>query len=191
MTAFLPALSARHKMVQAKRCGRLSRVGFTWVLASVCALLASVVVSSVPVAAQSKADLTLTLVPNLYVVDAQAGKETRLVLEVRNTGDTALAGISLTSDKADGLRVNLDPSQIASISPGEVRTVDVDIIPASTVTRGEYSVTLIASVGGLQRTQFVQVKVEPASYWVWVASGIAVVVIAVFILVFLRLGKKG
>ena len=161
-----------------------------WVLASVYAFMASVVVSSAPVAAQSKADFTLTLVPNLYVVDARAGKETRVVLEVRNTGDTALAGIILTSDKADGLRVNLDPSQIVSISPGEVRTVNVDIIPASTVTRGEYSVTLIASVDGIQRTQFVQVKVEPASYWIWVVSGIAAVVIAVFILVFVRLGKR-
>ena len=153
-------------------------------------LVSSLVLLPQPAWAQSKVDLTLTLVPNLYSVEAQAGKDTRVGLEVRNTGDTVVAGINLSSDKPEGWTISLDPSQITSIAPGAVRTVNVDIRPAPTVTKGDYSVTLVASAEGIQRLQFLQVRVKPASYWLWVVSGVAAVVIAVFVVVFLRVGRR-
>ena len=152
--------------------------------------LAGVLPSSWPAGAQARVDLTLTLTPSSYTVEARAGKNTRLSLEVRNTGTEALTGVSLTSQRPEGWMVTLDPSQIASISVGETRTVDVVIRPAPTVARGDYSVTLIASAAGIQRMQYVQVRVKPASYWVWVAFAVAAVIVAVFALVFVKAGKR-
>ena len=86
--------------------------------------------------------------------------------------------------------VTLDPSQIASLSVGETRTVDVVIRPAPTLARGDYSVTLIASAEGIQWMQYLQVRVKPASYWVWVVFAVAAAIVAVFAVIFVRAGKK-
>ena len=165
---------------------------FNWHLSAV-ALLALCVVSLLPhpVSAQPQKDLALTLVSDSYYVEARAGRDTRFHLEVRNTGGSRLTDIALSSDWPEGWAVAMDPARIASLDRGAVETVSVSIRPPATVTKGEYAVRFIAASGDLRTVQTVQVRVASASYWLWVGIGSTLVVIAVFIVIFLRMGRRG
>ncbi len=143
------------------------------------------------VLAQTKADLTLSLTPSASSIDAQAGRNSREVLEVRNTGAAVLTNITLSVEKPAGWVISLEPSQISSLQPGAASSVSVVIRPPSSVTKGDYGVSFTAVSGGVQRMAFLQVKVQPASYWIWVAAGVAAVVVAVFVVVFVRAGRRG
>jgi uncharacterized membrane protein len=163
---------------------------FGRVAASLLSILAVSFLVSQPVSGQAKSDLTLTLVPSVYSVEAKAGKDFRLALEVRNIGTETLTGIGLSSDRPSGWTVSIDPSEIDTLAPGAVSRSSIAIRPGSTVAKGDYQVTFTASADGIQRMQFLQIRVKPASYWLWVVFGIAAVVVAVFVMVFLRAGRR-
>jgi uncharacterized membrane protein len=164
-----------------------------------CILLASVVAVcllggssfSQSVHAQGKADLSLTFVPSVYSIEAKAGRDSHLIIEVRNTGTTTITGIELSAASPGGWKVTLDPAEIVELSPGAVSRVSADVRPAPSVTKGEYQVSFNASAGGIERVMFLQVNVKPASYWLWLIFGIGAIVVAVFVIIFLRAGRRG
>jgi uncharacterized membrane protein len=160
---------------------------FDWRFASVVALaLVSVMLLPQQVSAQPRRDLTLTLVPDAYYVQARAGRAMQLVLEVRNSGATRLTQITMSAVGPEGWTVVLD-----SIEIGRAVKVDVNLRPPATVATGEYPVSFAAVSGDVRSDRGVQVRVAPASYWLWVGLGVAVAVIATFSVIFLRMGRRG
>ncbi len=158
-------------------------------LLAICALIGSSFTRSVR--AQGKEDLALTLVPSVYSIEARSGKNTHLVLEVRNTGTTTITGIELSVASPNGWTVSLDPGEIVGLAPGAVSRFSADVRPAPSATKGEYQISFTASADGIQRMVFLQVTVKPASYWLWVVFAIAAAVATVFVVVFVRARRRG
>ena len=63
--------------------------------------------------------------------------------------------------------------------------------PDKDADKGEYNVTLIADANETRRVTSIFVRVESASlFWVWVGIGIAVLLIAGFVVIFMRFGRE-
>jgi uncharacterized membrane protein len=160
-------------------------------LAFVCSLVvAGSVLLPCRVSAQPQQDLLLTLVSDSYRVDTRAGQDSHFFLDVRNIGRVRVTGITLSSDWPEGWLVTFEPSQIPGVDSGAVATVTVSIRPPATVTKGEYGVRMVASWGDQRTVQIVPVRVTSAVYWLWVGIGATVALIAVFAVVFLRMGRR-
>ncbi len=160
------------------------------------ALLAVMQAFSGTVAAQKDdLQLSLRLLPGDFG-NVAPGKPSTFLLEVRNSGNTILTSIILTSQPPQGWLVGFKPESISSMSPGGSLVVDVTVTPARTADRGSYNITLLAEgtnpdTGNKARNAasiYVQVQ-GGVSFWVWVGIGLAALVIAVFIFIFIRSSK--
>jgi len=126
-----------------------------------------------------------------YNYDVRAGQESKFYLEVRNTGTTSISNIRISVEAPEGWTINVTPSEIASLTRGALSTLDVGITPVGTATSQGYQVTFIANSTEIPRqieTFFINVK--PTTAWIWIWSGVGVLVIAGFVLVYLRMNKQ-
>jgi uncharacterized membrane protein len=150
------------------------------------------ILSPYPTLAQAeKVDLTLRLVSDSYYNKITAGKDKTIFLEVGNTGKDGITNIRLYADLPEGWTIEFRPGLIAYLGPGSFQAVDVILRPASNAAKGEYTVALIAEASETRRATSIFVRVESASlFWVWVGAGVAALVIAGFILIFMRFGRE-
>jgi uncharacterized membrane protein len=154
-------------------------VGLT-VLLSPCSMLAQA----------EKTDLTLTIVPDGYYNVINAGEEKTIFLEVGNGSRTTLENIWLSVDAPKDVTVEFNPAVIDRLPPGNVQTVDVALKIASNAAKGEHNITVIAQANEMRRVTSFYVRVESTSlFWVWVGAGIAAVLIAGFVVIFMRFGR--
>ena len=150
------------------------------------------ILSPWPVLAQAeKIDLTLRLVSDSYYNRITAGKDKTIFLEVGNTGNKGITNIQLYADLPEGWAVEFRPGLIDYLGPGSFQAVDVILRPATNAAKGEYTVALIAEANERRRVTSIFVRVESASLlWVWMGAGVAALVIAGFILIFMRFGRQ-
>ncbi|MFC2033854.1 NEW3 domain-containing protein [Chloroflexota bacterium] len=140
-------------------------------------------------AQEEKTDLTLRLNPGDYYRNTLPEEESIIYLELQNTGDIGLNNIILSSDELEGWLIEFEPSSIDYLSVGSSQTVDVTIKPPSTVTKGEYQISLIAETDETRKVISTYLRLEPdISIWLWVGIGVAVLVIAGFIIIYKRFG---
>src|SRR4030042_5995009 len=138
-------------------------------------------------ATAEKTGLTLNIVSDGYYNVITAGQEKTVFLEVWNNGDTELTNIRLSADFPKGWAVEFSPGLIDNLTPGSSQTVDIMLRPDTDADKGEYNVTLIADANETRRGTSLFVRVESASlFWVWVGIGIAALLIAGFVVIFLR-----
>jgi uncharacterized membrane protein len=138
-----------------------------------------------------KTGLILNVVPDGYYSRITAGQEKTIFLEVWNNGYTELTNIQLSADFPKGWAVEFSPGLIDNLTTGSSQTVDVLLRPAKDTEKGEYNVTLIADANGTHRVTSVYVRVESTSlFWVWVGAGIGALLVAGFILIFLRFSRE-
>ena len=79
---------------------------------------------------------------------------------------------------------------MAKLEAGDIATVDVIIRPAESAARGDYQLAVIAETAGIRRVTSVYVNVQPdTSAWLWPTIGLAVLLIAGFIIIFIRFGR--
>lgn len=150
------------------------------------------ILSPYPLLAQEeKVDLTLTMAPGSYYREVTRGKDNTLFLEIRNTGNTAITNISLYSDKPKDWVVEFKPGSIDYLGASSSQTVDIIVNPAGNATRGEYTITLIAEAKETRRVITTSVRVETGTpFWLWVGSAVAVLVVAAFVIIFVRFGRE-
>jgi len=154
-------------------------VGITGVLAPVATL-----------AQLEKDDLILNIVYDNFN-SIKAGEQRTVFLEVRNNGYAELSNISLTADSPEGWTVEFSPAVIDSLASGEVQTVDVTLKPGDKTSKGDYNVGIIAETDGIRRVTSIYVRVESTSlFWVWIGAGIAAILIAGFVFIFMRFGRE-
>jgi hypothetical protein len=135
-------------------------------------------------------DLTLNIVYDGFN-SMKAGEERTLFLEVGNAGDNALTDIRLSADAPEGWTVSFSPNEIDSLAPGSFQTVDVMLKSADNTQRGDYNIAVIARAAETQRVTSIYTRVESSSlFWVWVAAGMGAVLIAGFVIIFLRFGRE-
>ena len=138
-----------------------------------------------------KTDLTLTLFPRDYYNEVKVGEDNRLFLEVRNTGNTTITRIRLSSQGPEGWVVEFKPGEIDYLGAGSVQTVDLIIKPDSKATKGGYNVTLIAEANEMRKAETIWLNIKASSsFWLWVGIGIGAVVVAGFVFIFWRFGRQ-
>ncbi|MDD4859800.1 MAG: NEW3 domain-containing protein [Dehalococcoidales bacterium] len=159
-----------------------------------CMAVLAVLLSSLPVMAQVKAeevkiDLGMRIIGDYYN-EVKAGQDNRFYLELRNYGTRPLTNIRLISDKAEDWVVEFTPANLAYLGTGEAQTVDINIRPPDKINRGEYRFTVIAEATETRRAESFWVRVDSQSYWLWIAAIVGAVVVAGFIIIFIRFGRK-
>jgi hypothetical protein len=149
------------------------------------------VLSPSPAAAQKEdTGLVLMFIPGANFDRLTPGTAGISYLEIRNTDDKPVSGIMLSSDHPPGWQVEFNPDLIQNLNAGGVTTVDVKITPPASADRGDYRFTAIAETDGMRRITSIYVNVQPSNgVWLWIGLALATLLIAGFILVFVRLGK--
>ena len=156
----------------------------------VTALLMAILLMTKPILAQLRTDLSLTLLPSSYYREIKAGKDNIFYLEIRNTGDTTITNIKLSSDKPENWVIDFNPENMGSLSPDSLQIVDVNIKPPGSASNSEQRINLIATANEIRRVESLFVTVETASVWLWIGIAVVVVVIAVFVFIFIRFDRE-
>lgn len=161
-----------------------------WLL--VCLLSLMAIMPPRPIFAQGeKTDLILMLSPINYQNDLKVGVDNKLFLEVRNIGNTTITRIRLSSQVPEGWVVEFMPAEIASLSAGNLQTVDLIVKPDSKATKGGYNITIIAEANEIRKAETIWLNLKtPASFWIWIGAIIVAVVIALFIFIFVRFNRQ-
>jgi len=142
-------------------------------------------------AQEDKVDLSLRLLPEYYYKEVIPGKNTPLFMEIRNNGNTAITSIRLNADKPEGWVVDFKPDNISYLSAGSSQTIDINVIPSQNSARGEYTITLLAEANETRTATSTILRIENGfSFWLWVGLGLAALVIAGFVIIFLHFGKQ-
>jgi uncharacterized membrane protein len=142
-------------------------------------------------AQEAKVDLSLRILPEYYYKEVISGEDNTLYMEIRNNGDKEITNIRFDSDKPQGWVVDFNPDSISYLSAGSSQTVDVNVIPSPDTSRGEYNLTFLAEANETRAATSTMLRVESgSSFWLWVGIGLAALVIAGFVIIYLRFGRQ-
>ena len=143
------------------------------------------------IAQEAKVDLSLRMLPEYYYEEVIPGEDNTLFMEVRNNGDKEIHNIRFDSEKPEGWIVDFNPGRIGYLGAGSSHTIDVKVIPALDTGRGRYNLTFIAEADETRTATSTMLRVETgSSFWLWVGLGVAALVIAGIIFIFLRFGRQ-
>ena len=119
------------------------------------------------------------------------GQDNSIVIEVRNSGDTTLTNVVLSSNAPANWTVNFSPSSIESLSPSGSQVINVDIMPPNNSPRGDYNITLIAENPDISQaiSVYAQINSTPG-IWLIIGAIILVVVIGIFVYVYFRYTRR-
>ena len=156
------------------------------------AVLIMLLVSPVVLLAQeAKVDLSLRMLPEYYYKEVIPGEDNTLFMEIRNNGDREINNIRFDSDKPEDWVVDFKPDKISYLSAGSSQTVDVNVIPSRDTGRGEYNLTFLAEANETRAVTSTTMRIESgSSFWLWVGIGLAALVIAGFVIIYLRFGRQ-
>ncbi|MFH0914310.1 MAG: NEW3 domain-containing protein [Chloroflexota bacterium] len=152
--------------------------------------LVTVLLPGSALAQENRVDLALNLVSGRYPTEVKAGRDNSFYLEVRNTGNKTVTNIKLSSDNPEGWAVTIKPAQIDSLTSGSLQTVNINIKPDEKAAKEDYRIILIADASEIRKVEIIWLRVESASFWLWVGGIVAAVVVAGFVFIFLRFGRK-
>jgi uncharacterized membrane protein len=137
-----------------------------------------------------KTALTLRIASDNYYDNLTAGQEKTIFLEIGNNGTTELTNIRLSADSPKGWTVKFSPNLIDKLAAGSFQTVDVILKPAANAAKGGYNITLIAEANETRSATGYFVNMQSSSLlWVWIGIGLAALVVAGFVFIFLRFGR--
>ena len=164
---------------------------FGWVLLLTVGIMA--VLAPPAVSAQTPKpglDLTLNIVYDNFN-NLKAGEQRTVFLEVANYGTRELTDIRLSSESPEEWTVEITPDAIDALSPDGVQTVEITLRAPEDTRKGPYNIAIIAQTEGIRRVTSIYLQVESGSlFWVWVAIGMAALLIAGFVFIFMRFGKE-
>ncbi len=126
----------------------------------------------------------------LLSLEAYQGKEANLSFYVKNSGSAAQNDVHFMSFKPENWKVEFKPEKIETLSPGDLKQIEVNITPGEQALVGDYSVNL--SVDGEKATKNLELRVtvKASTAWGWVGIGIIVLVIAGLVILFVRMGRR-
>ncbi len=129
-------------------------------------------------------------VNNLLSLTTYIGKEAIMDLYIQNDGSAPQEEISFLSFKPENWEVEFDPEKIQNLKPGEVKQVQVKIMPADEALVGDYSVAI--RVEGEKATDDVELRitVKASTLWGWIGVGIILVVVIGLAVIFKILGRR-
>jgi uncharacterized membrane protein len=145
----------------------------------------------VTVAQKPPTGLALTFIRGGYYDTVVAGEQGTFLLEARNNSTEVINGIVFSAAAPDEWTITFKPQQIDSLSPGNFETVSIVISPPEKTPADTYQVPIRADAGDIHQVITSTVVVEtPKGFW-WLIGGIVTaVVVAGFIFVYFRFGRR-
>ena len=147
--------------------------------------------SSIDLIAVVIPNYSMSVTVNRWKHEIRAGKDNILSMSIRNTGNEVLSNIRFSSRKPEGWVISFEPTEIHYLEPDNIQVFDMIIRPDAKTAARSYKITVIAeSDQTLSQKDFV-VNVEPSTMvYLWVGAIAICVLIAVFVVVFLRFGRQ-
>jgi len=143
----------------------------------------------------------ITEIPSTYSLDmstvtlrrqmqAKAGKDNHISIQLTNYGTGVLKNIVFSSVKPEGWSVTFSPSKLESLEFWVSQEVDVAITPPRNTEAGDYPIILKAVSEKTDSSFELRVTVLTSTIWGGAGIGIAVAVIAGLVVLFRRLGRR-
>ena len=162
----------------------------TVLIALLAALIAVGNLAGSAMAQKAGDELWLVFTPGANLYRLKPGVEATSYLELHNNSYRTVTDIRLSADIPEGWSVRFQPDSVTKLDAGNVATVDVVIRPAESAARGDYQLAVIAETAGIRRVTSVYVNVQPdTSFWLWPTIGLAALLIAGFVFIFVRFGR--
>ena len=135
--------------------------------------------------------LDLRLVSGGFNDEINPGDDNLFFIEISNSSSETITNIKLSADKPKGWIVEFTPDTIDALGAGNYQTVDVNIKPPDNISKGRYTVTVIADSAESRRVMSIFVRVEQGtSVWLWVGAIVVALVITGFVIIFRRFGRE-
>jgi uncharacterized membrane protein len=134
---------------------------------------------------------SLTTESGNLAMNAVAGKENTLTVEMSNTGSADLENITMNDSKPDGWTITWSPESIETLEAGQTVQANVVITPPKDKTvAGDYNITLRANNANVSSNIVVRVTVDTPTVWGWVSIVIIILVLAGLAFLFMKLGRR-
>lgn len=112
-------------------------------------------------------------------------------MNVRNTGSTMISDIRFSLIKPEGWSVEFKPDEIDHLDVGSSRSFEFIIRPDEETASGRYLITVIAESDWMRTEREIRVNVKSFQMvWLWVGVAVVCVVIAGFVVVYMRFGRR-
>ncbi len=118
------------------------------------------------------------------------GKPANLSFYVKNSGSAAQNSIKFLTFKPENWKVEFSPESIETLPPGEMKQVEMTVIPAEQALVGDYSVAVNVEGEKVSKNLEFRITVRTATAWGWVGIGIILAVLAGLVFLFVRLGRR-
>ncbi len=126
----------------------------------------------------------------LLSLEAYQGKEANLSFYVKNSGSATQNNVRFMSFKPENWKVEFKPEKLDTLSPDDLKQIEVNITPAEQALVGDYSVNLAVDGEKATKNLELRVTVKASTAWGWVGIGIIVLVIAGLVILFVRMGRR-
>jgi uncharacterized membrane protein len=120
-----------------------------------------------------------------------AGTKTPVDFLVGNAGTAPIRNLSFITKKPnDKWTVDFRPEKIASLDPGQVQEIKMEILAPDRTIAGDYMLTLTANSPEVNKSVDFRVTVSTPTVWGWIGFGIVALVVLGLAVVFFRLGRR-
>ena len=135
-------------------------------------------------------DLEVGTANGLLSLDAGRGSPSNVSFYIKNTGSAANHDIKFMSFKPENWKVEFEPEKVDAIEPGDLKQVEMKIIPYEDALVGDYSVSV--NVQGEKATKNLELRttVKASAAWGWIGIAVIVAVIGGLFGVFRWLGRR-
>jgi uncharacterized membrane protein len=137
-----------------------------------------------------KYDMLLTTPRGLLSAEVTAGRTTKVELEIRNTGTTALTDVELDYTAPIGWEVTFDNDKIDRIEAGESAKAVATIKASDKAIPGDYETNITASTPEVSSEAKFRITVKTSMLWGWLGILIIVAVIGGIYYLFRKYGRR-
>jgi uncharacterized membrane protein len=120
-----------------------------------------------------------------------AGTKSAIDFLVGNAGTAAIRNLAFVTKKpSDKWTVDFRPDKIATLDPGQVQQIKMEILAPDRTIAGDYMLTLTANSPEVNKSVDFRVTVSTPTVWSWIGFGIVALVVLGLAIVFFRLGRR-
>ena len=126
----------------------------------------------------------------LLSLETQKGQPGNISIYVKNSGSATIHGIEFLSIKPENWEVDFQPENIEVLEPGDLKQVEVRVVPAQEALVGDYAVGLNISGEKSSDDLELRITVNASTAWSWIGIGIIILVILGLFGLFVALGRR-
>ncbi len=169
----------------------MNRFGKTFIAVFLVIFLSLFLLPGTAYAQEDEPVISLSFYRTDYNSEVTPGEENVLYLKILNRGNVPVTDIRITAQPPKEWAVDVSPAVIDYLGVDAEKTIDVLVTPDKYADRSSHRILLIAEADGVKETITIYVRVNTATtIWTWIGAGIACVVVAGFVYIFIRSGRK-